>query len=178
LIDLLEKANALVLRCKFPEFVKINAFIVVGGVALLLGSGRPITSLFGAGGWWLLAACLAACLLVIKLCDLLLSIKHGLAVIVVAFAVANGALVLVAGGASASGVRSVCASRNFPPLVEIGNALRDAACASPSLTLVIAAAAACALTILACSQELDRGIRDVGFVGVTLRAERKRRRGI
>jgi membrane associated rhomboid family serine protease len=178
LIDLLEKANALVLRCKFPEFVKINAFIVVGGVALLLGSGRPIASFFNAGGWWLPAACLAACLLVIKLCDLLLSIKHGLAVIVVAFAVANGALVLVAGGASASAVRSVCASRNFPPLVEIGNALRDAACARPSLTLVIAAAAVCALTILACSQELDRGIRDVGFVGVTLRAERKRRRGI
>jgi membrane associated rhomboid family serine protease len=178
LIDLLEKANGLVLRCKFPEFVKINAFIIIGGIALLLGSGRPIASLFSADGWWLLAAFLATGLLVIKLCDLLLSMKHGLAVIVVALAVANAVLVLLAGGASASALRSACSFPKFSAIVEIESSLLDVACANPSLTLAIAAAGACALTILACSQALHRGINDVGFVGATLRAERKRRRGI
>ena len=52
LLDLLEKVNARLLRCKFPEFVKINAFVVVAGVALLFwntGSGGGHIGKFLAG---------------------------------------------------------------------------------------------------------------------------------
>jgi len=38
--------------------------------------------------------------------------------------------------------------------------------------------AALALTLLLYSQDLYRGIDDVGFIGTSLRAERKRRQGI
>jgi rhomboid protease GluP len=34
------------------------------------------------------------------------------------------------------------------------------------------------LTLLLYSQELSRGLDDVGFIGASLRAERKRRQGI
>jgi rhomboid protease GluP len=34
------------------------------------------------------------------------------------------------------------------------------------------------MTLLLYSQELHRGIGDIGFVGASLRAERKRRQGI
>jgi rhomboid protease GluP len=46
------------------------------------------------------------------------------------------------------------------------------------MTLIVAALAAGVLTLLVYWQELHRGITDVGFVGATLRAERKRRYGI
>jgi len=46
------------------------------------------------------------------------------------------------------------------------------------VTLVIAAAAAGALRLLLCVHELHRGVTDVGFVGATLQAERKRRYGL
>src|SRR5262249_29964838 len=44
-IDLAERAGGLVLRCKFPEFVKINAFIIIGGIALLTRSEVSAMSL-------------------------------------------------------------------------------------------------------------------------------------
>ena len=46
------------------------------------------------------------------------------------------------------------------------------------MTLDIAAACSFLLTILVYFPELNRGIGDVGFVGASLCAERKRRQGI
>jgi hypothetical protein len=46
------------------------------------------------------------------------------------------------------------------------------------MTVAIAAACSFMVTILLYLQELVRGIKDIGFVGASLRAERKRRQGI
>jgi len=171
-IDLVEKATSLVLRCKFPEFVKVNAFALVGVAALVLSPRQPEMG----DGWQLLAGLALAGILAVKACDLLLSIRHGLAILVVAFAVANAALAWLAGAALAA--RSACALHAVPRLGGAAGALVDAACGNLDVTLAIAALAAGGLTLLVYSQELHRGITDVGFVGTALRAERKRRHGI
>jgi rhomboid protease GluP len=164
------------LRCKFPEFVKVNAFIVAGLLALVLSMSRPAAARFAGDGWELpVGLALAGCLAV-KACDLVLSIKHGLAILVVGFAIANAALVWFVGAAVA--VRSVCAFHTLPFVGPVGGALVDAACGDLDMTLAVAALVAGVLTLLVYWQELRRGIADVGFVGATLRAERKRRHGI
>jgi rhomboid protease GluP len=174
-IDLVEKGTPFVLRCKFPEFVKVNALAIVGFVALVLSPGRPAGTP-GGDGWELpVGLALAGCVAV-KACDILLSIKHGLAILVGAFAIANAALVLLVGAAVA--VRSACAFHTLPFVGPVGGALIDAACGNLDVTLIVAALAAGVLTLLVYWPELHRGITDVGFVGATLRAERKRRHGI
>jgi rhomboid protease GluP len=176
LIDLLEKAASFALRCKFPEFVKVNALVFVGLVALVLSMSRPMAARLAGDGWQLpVGLALAGCLAV-KACDLLLSIKHGLAILVVAFAIANAALAWFVGGALA--VRSVCSFHTLLFVGPVGGALVDAACGDLDVTLIVAALGAGVLTLLLYWQELRRGIADVGFVGATLRAERKRRHGI
>ena len=109
LIDLLEKGASFVLRCKFPEFVKVNALVILGLVALVLSTA-------GRGGdgrrrWMELPVglALAGCVAV-KACDILLSVKHGLAILVGAFAIANAALAL-AGGRGRGGPLGVCVSQ-------------------------------------------------------------------
>jgi rhomboid protease GluP len=176
LIDLLEKGAPLVLRCKFPEFVKVNAFIILGLVALVLSPSRPMAGTSGDDGWGLtLGLALAGCVAV-KACDILLSIRHGLVILVVAFAIANAAAVLVVGAAAA--VRSVCASHTLPLVGPVGGALFDAACGNLDVTFIAAALGAGFLTLLLYARELQRGVADVGFVGATFRAERKRRHGL
>jgi len=176
LIDLAEKANRLLLRCKFPEFVKINAFIVVGGVALLAWDDALAPS--GADAWWPLVALLVAAAVVIKACDLLLSVKKGLAILVLLFAVGNAALVLHAGTVFAPALRSVCIAGRVRAADGIGGVVVGAACASLGVTLIVAAALAFVATLVVCWQPLERGMSDVGFIDATLRAERRRRHGI
>lgn len=176
LIDLAEKANRLLLRCKFPEFVKINAFIVVVGGALLAWDDALAPS--GADAWWPLVALLVAAAVVIKACDLLLSVKKGLAILVLLFAVGNAALVLHAGTVFAPALRSVCIAGRVRAADGIGGVVVGAACASLGVTLIVAAALAFVATLVVCWQPLERGMSDVGFIDATLRAERRRRHGI
>jgi membrane associated rhomboid family serine protease len=175
LIDLVEKGTSFVLRCKFPEFVKVNAFVILGLVALVLSTRRP-AGMPGGSGWELpVGLALAGCVAV-KACDMLLSIKHGLAIVAGAFAIANAALAWFVGAALA--VRSVCGFHTLPFVGPVGGALVDAACGNLDVALVVTALGAGVLTLLIYWQDLHRGIADVGFVGATLRAERKRRYGI
>lgn len=176
LIDLLDKGTAFVLRCKFPEFVKVNALVVVGLVALVVSTSWPMAGMPGGDGWGVLIGLALAGCVVVKACDLLLSIKHGLAILVGAFAIANAAFMWLVGAALA--VRSACAFHTLPLVGAIGGVLVDAVCGNLDLTLIVAALGAGVLTLLVYWQELRRGIADVGFVGATLRAERKRRHGI
>lgn len=175
LIDLIEKANSFVLRCKFPEFVKVNAFLIAAALALVLANGR-LTAVPGLEAWQLLLGVALACVLAIKACDLLLSLKHGLVIIVIALAVVNAAVAWLAGAAVA--VRWVCSFRALPMIGPSDGALLGAACANLGVTLPVVAAVAGALTLLVYAPQLHRGVKDVGFVGATLRAERKRRYGI
>ncbi|PNB02946.1 rhomboid family intramembrane serine protease, partial [Pseudomonas sp. FW306-02-H05-BA] len=50
----------------------------------------------------------------------------------------------------------------------------------PNLVLISGLAEICAaaVTLWLCSNEMSRGIADVGFVGTSLRAERNRRHGL
>jgi membrane associated rhomboid family serine protease len=176
LLDVLEKINALVFRCKFPEFVKLNGFVVVIGLAVLFWGGIPIDMTFRPEGWLLLSTFAIESFGVIKLIDLVLSVKNGLAVIVIVFAAANAALVLIVGSTYHTTISAICSSRNFNAIIQ--DNIFNVVCTSINLTLYVVAACVFVLTIVVYFHEFFRGITDVGFVGATLRAERKRRRGI
>jgi len=176
LIDVVARTAKFALRCKFPEFVKINGFVIGATFGLLLwghmSSAMPSAN---ATGWWVAYG--VACCVAIKLVDLALSLKKGLAVIVVAFAVANSGLMLYAGGELSASVNEACMSQPFAR-IEFIAAMLNAACAQYGMAIVFIAAGTFAITIVAYSHELRRGIGDIGFVGASLTAERKRRDGI
>jgi membrane associated rhomboid family serine protease len=176
LIDIVERANARLLRCKFPEFVKINAFVVVAGVALLFwntGSAVAATS----ENFWPTLAYVSACCVAVKLLDLVLSMKKGLAIVALSFCAANAALSILVGRLLAPAFAAGCAQDRFQAASPVAT-MRATACANLNATLYIIAAGAFVLTLLLYWQDIRRGIKDVGFVGATLRAERNRRQGI
>jgi membrane associated rhomboid family serine protease len=176
-LDLIEKANSLVLRCKFPEFIKVNVFVVACAFYLVLWGNRPAALAFNAEAVPSILAYAATCFLVIKLIDVALSVNKGLAIIVVVLATVNAAVVLFGGRALGSSLSLGCALRRPGEMVQLEQ-LVSATCSDLGLTIDIVAVCAFALTILLYSHELYRGIKDVGFISATLRAERKRRQGI
>jgi hypothetical protein len=111
------------------------------------------------------------------LLDFVLSIKKGLAIIVIAFSVTNAALVLLVFEVFLPALNEKCAARQLLATNRIQE-LFGAACANMNVTVGAIAVLALVTTILAYWSELHRGIEDVGFVGASLRAERQRRQGI
>ncbi len=176
-LDLIEKVNLRVLRCKFPEFVKTNIFALACACALLLWSNGPAGVTTGPQWWLPAAAFIAICFVVVKMADVIMSLKKGLAIIVILLAVANAAVVLVGSALSASLLSSACVPHRLVGPFPIESVLA-AVCTNPVLAIGIAATSVLVLTLLLYSQELDRGIRDIGFVGASLRAERNRRQGL
>jgi membrane associated rhomboid family serine protease len=76
LIDILERVNRFALRCKFPEFVKINSLILGVTPGILLWSTTPdALSLGSPQSRLLLLIYSASCLAAIKLVDLAMSLK-------------------------------------------------------------------------------------------------------
>lgn len=177
LIDVFERAGRLVFRCKFPEFVKINGAILAATAGFFLYGTKPGTpGLDSPQAWIPLLAYSAAALAAIKAVDLVLSLKRGLALVVVVFSVANAGSMLLALEITASSRRLNCAPG--PPAQSLVETLVDLGCANRQITIGIIAACVLTTTLLLYSQELARGIKDVGFIGTSLRAERKRRQGI
>jgi membrane associated rhomboid family serine protease len=177
LLDIVEKVNALLFRCKFPEFVKINAFVLIAGAALLFWVTRPAAAVAASENFLPALAYVIACCIAVKSIDLALSIKKGLAIVALSFCVANAALLIVAGRWLAPALAASCTSDRFQVASRI-EPMRATACANLNVTLDIIAAAAFVLTLLLYWRDIHRGIKDVGFVGASLRAERSRRRGI
>ncbi|KJC59397.1 hypothetical protein UP10_17975 [Bradyrhizobium sp. LTSPM299] len=171
-LDLVEKVTPYALRCKFPETVKVNLVLLGCAAALWLWTNQAQALLAGAAGWIAFAGLTVASCAVVKLIDLALSIKKGLAIVVAALAVANAACV-------ALGVQAVAASACVArwPRAPQENLL-STFCSNSMLVAGLTAAGVVALTLLACSREIYRGIEDVGFVGASLRAERNRRHGL
>src|SRR5262249_23322090 len=91
-LDLVEKTTVWWLRCKFPEFVKMNAFIAFA-IVLAYCWVRPVINLQQA--WVFPVASVIAGLIFIKILDVMLSIRKGLAAVVVVFALMNAILVLL-----------------------------------------------------------------------------------
>jgi len=160
-LDILERMMARLLRCKFPEFVKMNGFIVFVIVAAYCWN----TVAFSQQNSWVLAfvAVVVGCA-AIKATDLILSVKKGLAIVVVAFALANPALVLLWSSGITEVLASLCAGR--PGM---------AVCTNIDGSIALAALAVFAFTVLLYWPQFARGISDVGFIGAGLRGERSRR---
>jgi membrane associated rhomboid family serine protease len=176
-LDLIEKINARLLRSKFPEFVKTNFFALACACGLLLWSNAPAAMAAGSEAWVAAGAFITICLLVVKMVDVVLSLKKGLAIIVIALAISNAAVVALGSAMSASFLSLACASHRSIGPISI-DSLVATACSNPVLTITTASGCALALTLLLYSQELERGIGDIGFVGASLQAERKRRQGL
>jgi membrane associated rhomboid family serine protease len=176
LLDIVEKANARLLRCKFPEFVKINAFVVVAGVALLYWNTGPAAAATSENLWPALAY-VVACGIAVKSLDLVLSVKKGLAIVALSFCAANAALAILVGRSLAPALAAGCASDRFQTTSPVAT-MRATACTNLNVTLYFIAAGAFVLTLLLYWQDIRRGTKDVGFVGASLRAERNRRQGI
>jgi membrane associated rhomboid family serine protease len=88
--------------------------------------------------------------------------------------IANAALFLFL----ALGLVPAACSRTFSPGIAQMREVLIKACAHVDATLVGVAIMALVLTLLLYSQELYRGIKDIGFVGASLSGERRRRQGI
>ena len=90
-LDVASRVNRHWLRCKFPDFVTADAVVLLatGGVALW---GRPPFAVAGLDPRPLAACCIAAGALgAVKLLDLLLSLRRGLAATVLVLAGGNAA---------------------------------------------------------------------------------------
>jgi hypothetical protein len=109
-LDLLEKVIAHIFRCKFPEFVKMNGLIVLGAPMVYFVGSKAISPPLGAEAWVLLAACTMACFALVKALDLLLSMKKGLAAVVIMFSAANALLVPIALSAFRPALSATCAA--------------------------------------------------------------------
>jgi rhomboid protease GluP len=173
LLDLVEKANAYLLRCKFPEAVKVNLAVLACVMALWVWSGPAQAIAVGASGWEPVIMIAVAYCAVVKLVDLGLSMKKGLAIVVTALAGVNAAVVMLCGWALAF----YCWPHmpiGFLPL----DILLVIFCPNPILISGLTAIGVAVLTLWLCAKEILRGIEDVGFVGTSLRAERSRRHGL
>jgi rhomboid protease GluP len=177
ILDLLEKTLFRLLRCKFPEFAKANLFVLACAAVALWWGTQSAAGIDRAQSVVIAVAFAIASLLVIKLVDVILTVRKGLAIIVIALAAANAAVVQACATIFAAGLAAACASRPPSPVAAL-DATLQALCASLGSAAIGAAALTAVLTILLYSQELYRGLIDVGFVATSLQAARHRSRGI
>ena len=171
-LDLLERVFTQVLRCKFPEFVKMNGALAAALVAAYCWT-RWSAAIAQQNVWLLLLAAIVVGFLVVKLLDLVLSMKKGLAVVVAAFAIVNAALVWLWSDGLVQLLAWLCTGRFTQ-----SNAVAAAVCADTGRSVLLAAVIVMALTMLLYWGQFARGISDVGFVGGALRAERNRHQGL
>ena len=174
ILDLVERSNPVRLNCKFPEFVKLN----LAG-ALLAGVWFCRTEISGSTGLSqvVVLAVLAGTMIVcVKLVDLLLARKKGLALSIFTMAAAN--LVLVFGVACS--LASACTRPHgwFGTAATWGYGVAEAACARYSLCSAVLGCVAAVLTVLVLTEPLKRGLVDVGFVPEGFRAARRRTVGL
>lgn len=184
-LDLAERLGSRLLQCKFPEFLKVNGAVLLAApaVAVLgLGGGLPGSPATG-DAWALGLGYAAACLGAVKLADLVLPLRKGLAATIVALAVGNAALIWALGTAYAPTLARTCWQKTFPPWLPQGthrplSLAVDLMCAHLGRTTLGLTVLGFLLTLLLYAWDLRRGINDVGFVGATLRANRNRSGGL
>lgn len=169
-LDGFEVAGPRLMRCKFPEFAKLNLGILFAVVAWLTGFS-PLALLVVLAGLIILA----------KSIDVALSLPRGLAWTVAILAASNA---LVAGAALTLVLPATAGSVALPPnLVPwAASALKNmiaSASLLPVLATLIVFAAVLGLSYLLYWPELMRGLRDKGgFAAAGFRAERGRKRGL
>lgn len=176
LLDIVSRANLYWLRCKFPEFVKMNAALLMGAGAAWLWFHPPNTAphddprLIMAMGGTLATLCF------VKVMDLLLAVRHGLVGVVLVFVASNAAAALMSAELLRPALALQCGS-----VMAFGTPAGGiAAILCPNLADTGAALAGgtILLTLLSQNAQLRRGLRDVGFVGATFMGDRRRERGL
>ena len=172
-LDLIEKTTAFWLRCKFPEFVKMNAFIALA-ILLAYCWAKPVVGFQQV--WVFLVASVIAGLAFIKVLDVMLSIRKGLAAVVVVFALTNAILVLLLARLFDQALLSACQGQRSNTGAMAGVLAK--ACEHIDLSVSLVSIGVLAFTLLLYWPQFARGLTDVGFVGASLRGERARRWGV
>lgn len=167
LLDLLERSANLALRCRFPEFVKGNLLGLFGALGAALWRFSPQLN----GGHVVINVAALSCLSMAfaLLLDVLLSIRRGLAVVVVVLAACNG---LIALGAAALFAPFACGVSQHG-----GVGVDTLTFLFCSASGYIPFAAAFAFSLLLYANAFRRGLVDVGFTSAMLMARRRRELG-
>ncbi|HZR75692.1 rhomboid family intramembrane serine protease [Bradyrhizobium sp.] len=169
-IDAFEVTGPKLMRCKFPEFVKLNLGILFAVVAWLTDFS-PVAMLL----------VLAVLIVAVKGIDVALSLPRGLALTVAMLAAGNalvmGAVVILTLPETTGDI--LLPANLVPWAASSLRSLIEAAAAVPVITTLIVVVAVLGLTPLVYWPELTRGLNDRGgFVAASFRAERGRRRGL
>jgi membrane associated rhomboid family serine protease len=169
-LDAFEVAGPKLMRCKFPEFVKLNLGVLFAIIAWLTDFS-PVAMLVAS----------AVLIAVVKAIDIALSLPRGLAWTVVILAAGNA---LVAGAVAILTLPDATGGITLPAnLVPwAASALRNwiaTASSAPVITASIVLVVVFALTQLVYWPELTRGLKDrAGFTAASFRAARGRQRGL
>jgi rhomboid protease GluP len=175
ILDLLARLNAVVLRCRFPEFAAFNlAVLSIAALWGLLDAGWLAFQQDAIGRLILTAALLMA---VVKATDMILALKKGFVAITVLFALAYAVLPLLEADRIKATVAGWCAAAGGG-IGSVPAAAVQTVCASGDGLPFGCAVAFFVLALIANGSALHRGLKDVGFIGTTLQAERRRHRGI
>jgi membrane associated rhomboid family serine protease len=169
-LDVFEIAGTKLMRCKFPEFVKLNLGVLFAVVAWLVDFSPAA-----------ILAAVVALIVVVKVIDVALSVRRGLAWTVAILAAGNalvvGAVTALALPVSAGGI---ALPESLVPWA--ASALRNLAAtasSAPAVATAVVAVVIFGLTQLIYWPELMRGLNDKGgFAAAGFRAERGRRRGL
>ena len=179
MLNLAAKLNNVLLRCKFPEFVKVNAAL---SVVLLTWIGIQINIAgLAVDPASLSIALLCIALVMIKLIDLLLSVTRGLAIAVLAFAVFYASVPLLLYPSLSSAIAGQCASTPLNAWARgpaIAGKIVTQTCGQQTWLPWLLSVLLLLITIIMHRAVLTRGLADVGFVGASLRAARHRCQGI
>jgi membrane associated rhomboid family serine protease len=169
-LNAFEVVGPKLMRCKFPEFVKLNLSILFAVVAWLTDFSSAT-----------MLAALAALIVLVKGVDIALSVRRGLAWTVVLLAVCNA---LVAGAVAILTLpgttgRMALPANLVPWAASMLRNLIEMASSAPTITTLIVFIAVFGLTQLVYWPEMKRGLNDrAGFTAAGFRAERGRRRGL
>ena len=170
LLHMFELAGPALMRCKLPEFVKVN-LVVLFAVVAWMTDFSPVAMI----------AALAVLVVAIKVIDILLSVPRGLAFAVAILTAGNAWAAAAVGAATLPVPNGAIAwlANLVPSAVPQLRSLNDMASSAPAAAMLIVTGVVLALTQLVYWPELKRGLNDdAGFVAAGFRAERGRTRGL
>ena len=178
LLDAVELAGPRLMRCRFPEFIKLNLALLFAVPGLFVGSGW--VPAFPASEWVVPLVVVFVMVGIVKGIDIALSRTRGLALTVMLLAVANAAVAGVAVTllVPASGCGAVTPSGMVPWAAASLASLLQIMCTYPAMTGALVVVAVFELTQLVYLPELRRGRKDMGFIAAAFRGDRARRRGL
>lgn len=170
LLHLFELAGPSLMRCKLPEFIKVNLGVLFA-VAAWMSDFSPVAMIIA----------LVALVVAVKVIDILLSMPRGLAFAVAILTAGNAWAVAVVGAAALPVPNDAIAwmANLVPSAASQLRSLNDMASSSPAVAMLIVMGVVLALTQLFYWPQLMRGLNDDrGFVAAYFRAERVRSRGL